>query len=967
VVGAAGKEPVAEPDGGPLDAEFVAFDLETTGLSPKTDRVIEVGAVRFSLRGEKRRDLQLFVDAGVPVPLPVQRLTGISDQDLAGQPSPVEAIAQLAEFCRGAELVGHGAVFDLAFCAVLLPEAFAHRQALDTLEVARIVLPLAQSHNLGALCQLLGLSHERPHRALSDARATAGLLEALLAAAAEIRPSTLGEMRRVAAQADTPLRHFFALADPRRRAGARPAVEHPAAAGEGGGWLPTGVEVASAHPAAAADLTALESAAAGQTEPQALLSGSLPEVSVRLVGPAGAMGQSPEYEYREAQEQMSRAVAQSLERGGRLLVEAGTGVGKTLGYLAPLALWIERGGGRAVVATHTVTLQEQLAGRDLPALQRLLPRPLTWAVLKGRSHYVSLRRLRRYLRRGDVGPRGPDLDAIRFKLKLLRWLELSSSGDRDELHLGSTERELWRQVESTGDDCLGSRCVHWADRSCPMVAARQRAGAAELVVTNHALLLTDSAAEAGLLGDYEALVVDEAHHLEEAATRVGGHRVLGADVAVSLDRLPRVADPNLAARLDACRDAAHRLFGEAKGLLAERLGAGEGAPSGTISLGDEVRQEQRLQTVIRAGHHAVTALRRGAEALRGADPARSFESPSPGDDRPDEEVTLTAAALDTWARAIEEVLLRPRPGHVAWLELRAEQAELRDAPVAAGRELGAGLLDHARTTVLTSATLAVAGDFSFIRQRLGLEARTEELAVGSPFDFLTQALCVLITDMPPYDDPGYEPALAGMTGEIARRLGGRTLGLFTGYGTLRRVRDMVSRRLTGAQVAVLAQGVDGTRRQLLTSFLQSPRTLLLGTATFWEGIDVPGDALQCVVIAKLPFAVPTDPLVKARTDGLSDPFGAYILPEAVIRLRQGFGRLIRSITDSGVVVIADSRLGTRDYARRFLEALPPAEVVRETAEAAPARVAAFVAGRAGPTAPGRRSPSPEDGGESAPW
>ncbi len=212
----------------------------------------------------------------------------------------------------------------------------------------------------------------------------------------------------------------------------------------------------------------------------------------------------------------------------------------------------------------------------------------------------------------------------------------------------------------------------------------------------------------------------------------------------------------------------------------------------------------------------------------------------------------------------------------------------------------------------------------------------------------------MVTDIPPYDDPEYEQALATITAGIGRRLGGRTLGLFTGYGALRRVRDLVGRRLAGSQISVVAQGLDGTRRQLLASFVENPRTVLLGTSTFWEGIDVPGDALQCVIIAKLPFAVPTDPLVRARTAELRDPFGSYVLPEAVIRLRQGFGRLIRSGTDRGVVVIADSRLQTRDYARRFLEALPPANVAREPVSGVVARVAEFVGGTA-------------DGGESTSW
>jgi len=465
------------------------------------------------------------------------------------------------------------------------------------------------------------------------------------------------------------------------------------------------------------------------------------------------------------------------------------------------------------------------------------------------------------------------------------------------------------------------------------------------VVTNHALLLSDGASEAGLLGDHQALVVDEAHHLEDSATRVSGHRLRAADISVAIDRLPGVADPHLSSALDTCREAVQRLFGEAKGLLAERLGGDDGPRSGTLSLTDELRADPALRLLQRAAHQTATGLRCGAEALRAADPAVSLQAELlPQPDRASEELQSAASALEGSAGAIEEVLLRPRPGHVAWLELRAEQAELHDAPVAAGEELGEGALDRCRSTILTSATLAVAGDFSFIRERLGLRSRTEELALGSPYDYLAQALCVLVTDIPPYDAPGYEPALAAMIGEIARRLGGRTLGLFTGYSALRRIRDMASRRLSAEQVAVLGQGIDGTRRQLLTSFLQNPRTLLLGTSTFWEGIDVPGDSLQCVVIAKLPFAVPTDPLVRARTEAMSDPFSGYILPEAVIRLRQGFGRLIRSSGDRGVVVIADSRLQSREYAHRFLEALPPAEIVREGSVAVAARVAAFASG-----------------------
>ena len=918
--------------------ELVAFDLETTGLSPRSDRVIEVGAVRFDLAQGERGRLQLLVDPGMPIPLPVQRLTGIGDADVAGQTSAVEAMAQLAEFCADAELVGHGTAFDLAFCSQLLPRAFARRSALDTLELARILLPTAPSHGLGSLCQQLGLRHDRPHRALSDAEATAALLRTLVEMAARMRPGTVAQMRRVAGQTEGPLSRFFDLVGgpgsaPERTSGEPGGRSQPAAPAAPPGGAGPG------RPQHAPD----EEAVSPRRPSQEALPAGLADAADWVLGPRGGLGERPGYEYREAQQQMARAVAQVLERGGRLLVEAGTGVGKSLGYLTPLSLWLEREGGRAVVATHTLTLQEQLAHHDLPALQPLLPRPLRWAVLKGRNHYVSLRRLHRYLRRGDAGPHGADLDAIRFKLKLLRWLEVTATGDRAELHLGASERELWRHVESSAADCLGGACANWRSGTCPMVAARSAARDAELVVTNHALLLGDDGAEGAILGDHDALVVDEAHHLEEAATRAGGHRLRWADVSLVLERLPGISDPRLAARLEACRDAGQRLFGETKGLLAERLGGGEGARSGTLSLPADAAGEPWMQPLRRRALQAITALRAAEGGLRAARPETAVEAELlPQPQSAADELELAAAALEDCARAVEDVLLTPRPGHIAWLELRAEQAELRDAPTAAGESLGAGLLDRSRSTVLTSATLAVAGDFGFVRERLGLRSRVDELAVGSPFDFLAQALCVLVTDVPPYDASGYEPALAGITEQVARRLGGRTLGLFTGYSALRRIRDLLARSLAPDQIAVVAQGVDGTRRQLLASFQQSPRTVLLGTSSFWEGIDVPGDALQCVVIAKLPFAVPTDPLVRARTEGMTDPFGGYVLPDAVIRLRQGFGRLIRSTADRGVVVIADSRLTSRDYAQRFLDALPPAAVVRTPARDVAARVAEFI-------------------------
>jgi predicted DnaQ family exonuclease/DinG family helicase len=919
--------------GGTSRSEFlVAFDLETTGLSPRSDRILEIGAVRYDHALRPVDELEIVVDPQMPIPLSIQRLVGLTDDDVIGAPSPGEGAMRLDAFCGDAALIAHGGTFDLLFLRALLSEDFGSPLIYDTLDLARILLPTYESHSLPLLSRRLGITHERPHRALSDARATGDLFRILVGAGRGLPDPTTDEMRRVAAQAAGPLQAFLCDVLMRSDVVADPPVDHQRAA------TPIPIHVPRERPAAPEDRR------------------TVGEVAAALLGPDGPLATRDGYEYREAQVQMAMAVGQTLERKRRLMVEAGTGVGKSLAYLAPLALWTARTGKRAVVATHTINLQEQLADHDLPAVAGLLGEAVSVAVLKGRNHYLSLRRWQRFLAAPDVAGHEPDIVSIRFKLKILTWLATTKTGDRAEIYLAGEEEQLWRRVASDVTDCLGPACANWPNARCHMVGARRRAADAAIVVTNHALLLAGTERQGQVLGPYEALVVDEAHQLESVATEQLGVTVRLADLTLILERLPALPATQLGADLERCREAGQRLFGDAKGFMSAKLG-GEHAANGRVGLSDAVRSDPGFGFVERSAVHAAGILQRVATTLATttADGIQTALLPQP--DRADDELEHASMALSGLAAAIDHVVVSRREGMVSWIEMRGEQAELHEAPVDVSVPLAETVFDPAESVILTSATLSVAGGFDFIRNRVGIGVTAEELTLPSPFDYLRQAICILPEDATAYDDPVHDTHMASLIDGIAAQLDGHTLVLFTSYGPLKRVWALLQDRLDARGIASLAQGLDGTRRQILQSFLADPRTVLLATSSFWEGVDIPGDRLRCVVIDKLPFPVPTDPLVRARSEQLRDPFGEYILPVSIIRLRQGFGRLIRSASDRGAVVLCDPRLRTRQYGLGFLRALPPAPMVVTDLERVPAMVGGFV----------NAGTLPETVGESFAW
>ena len=888
----------------------MALDLETTGLSPRLDRIIEVGAVRF--RGDEvLATFQSLARPEVSIPRPVQELTGIRDADVAAAPPPEQVLAQVIDFVGDSAVVAHSGTFDLSF--LIDGQAGPGYELFDTLDLARIMLPMAPSHSLPHLSRQLGLTHIDPHRALSDADAARQLFRYLWRFARGLPRDLFDRMLEVTGGWPHPLGHFLS--------------EAHAADVSGLDSLPATI-AAPGRPARGA---------APSTDPQAIRA---------LLGPDGPMaGRLGDYELRESQLQMTLAIAQLYGRGGRLLVEAGPGTGKSLAYLVPAVHHAVASGERVVVATNTITLQEQLFSKDIPFMRSWLPFDFKASLLKGRANYVSLRRWNRYLNAPSRRADGSWFDdEVKFKLRMLVWLAQTRDGDRSEIKLNGFDELFWLRAASTPDDCLAAHCENFKTQRCFYWNSRRAAQDADVIVTNHALLLADALKGGSVLPPHEHLIVDEAHQLEETAVEALTMRVGEGELMESIDGAltwfrAAVGTPSEAVRRAAadCRQAVVELFREARTVVSERQAEVPARPSREEPvILDAVNRP--LPDIMRLSSLA-GALDERTSALRRALVDAGAQIPLETNPHAERELDLFITQLQSRVDLVVHALLRPRPERLYWIgtERRSGRPLVQAAPTAAGRELQERAFAGKETVVFTSATLAVADSFAYFKRGVGLEAlATHEMVLASPFDYLSQALLCLPTDLRELTDPAFTEQVTAAVGEIAEAIDGRTLVLFTSHLQLQEVAERLRVRTTGSHLTVLAQNLDGTRRQLLSQFQENPRSILLGSSSFWEGIDVPGDALSCVVIVRLPFRVPSDPLQLARSAMLADPFGQLALPEAVLRLKQGFGRLIRRQSDRGAVVLMDHRIANRAYGPAFLDALPRAAVhVGHAGEMAP--------------------------------
>lgn len=819
--------------------------------------------------------------------------------------------------------------------------------ALDARQLARVVFPTLDRYDLPGLASHVGLEFTTGDSAARAAIA-GEILQRTIAALQTMPLGVLTEMERLLKPMDHALKRLVSQA-------ASEAVRR--------GFGAKGRSLTDLLPAA------LQAGARRRPEPR---NPSLPlddEAICGLFGEDGLLAKNHKsYEHRPEQIRMVREVCRAFNDGLVLMVEAGTGTGKSMAYLAPAATWAMRNDDPVVVSTNTKNLQSQLMTNDLPLLTSSLGKGLRYALIKGRSNYLCLRKFLMTLR--DADRELSDRDRLQI-LPLIAWLSKTKSGDVAEC--GGFEpgmaSDLWRRVSTRPEECAGNQC-RWF-RRCFVRRARAAAAQSDVIIANHAAVFSDCAAPNPVLPEHRCVIFDEAHNIEDVITnclqievrpgQVG--RILGRLWRGRRDRTGQGLLASLRFHLSRQRDAASRsvaveagkritdilsAFDEVKAAedaafrRVDRLLANQrGRMSDRIRYDNEAHRLEGWSRVAQGLAACSETLRRLAgdvKALAGG-VERALEKSGEQETARDlqevlSEIGAQAGQLGALADNVDVIAKGENPAYVYWAQSagRRTQTTLCAAPIDIADLMNEFIFSRSRTVVFVSATLTAGGTFDFMRDRLGLRGpvaeRLHTADLGSSFTFAEQSLLAvpLFLPAPRARAEDFVAPFCDLAEAVLTATRGRALLLFTSHSMLRAAADRLRPVLGRAGLPVLVQGQDGARDQLIRTFTRETASVLLGTASFWEGVDVPGESLSCLLLARLPFRPHTDPIIAARCERLKEEgrsdFTEYLLPDAVIRLKQGFGRLIRSRRDRGVVVICDSRLVTKGYGRVFRDSLP---------------------------------------------
>ena len=948
-------------------SEFIALDLETTGLNSSTEFIIEIGAMKF-VEGKPVESYESLVKPPISIPKFITGLTGISNDDVNGASEIDEVLPEFMEFCGEYPLIAHNSPFDMGFLRTWAakidaslsessktPDSYFKNDVYDTALLSRIFFWWITNHKLVTLADYFDFDPANAHRAYADAERAGYVFLKVIDRLMESKYQTISTLSKLFEGTKNSSKKLFARFSELVQSGDLI---------EGEELLPPNIEVPENN--------IIGTSTSVQIEAAPLLNLIDPKVVKAIFETKGELSVSLDgYEERPQQENMAFAVAEALNKGEMLAVEAGTGVGKTLAYLVPSILWSynnRSAGQRVVISTRTKNLQDQLFYKDLPFLHKSLELPFKAVLLKGRNNYICLTRYYQSL----IEPNKWLTAEERIQIApVVPWIMHTNTGDIEENHGFNRNQAytLWGKLSAESGKCSRIRCKQY--NGCYLGKVREAAGNADLIVVNHSLLLADAASNNQVLNDYQNLVIDEAHNLEKDAWQFLGEELSIWQIRKTLSSLHEKDSLNGGA-LEKFATVLHLIKSSSESETVSRLL--ETAIARTVECGvlstelfSDLNNIPEWVPKQRSNYTSKIRYKDGSDFFKDVSPRTNkflqslyslkkhmrelleiVRNINFGGEAKAEEALADllngAEGIGNLILTAENLFSAPDKDQVYWVELprKSDSIDVRlfSVPINMAETLNEYLYANIRCGIFTSATLTTAGTFDYFLERSGVGLNDYERLVtqnvGSPFDYDNQSKIGIASFLPLPNENDFNENAVKLISEVSRKFRMGTLMLFTSYTMMNKFYDNLDPVYKELGLSLLGQGKDGSRYALQEKMKNDGNGLLLGTDSFWEGIDIPGNALEFLVITKLPFVVPTEPIVLAIEDKFKsegkNAFISYSLPESIIKFRQGVGRLIRSKTDKGIVLILDSRMAKKQYGNLFVKSLPTNVSVLNTIE-----------------------------------
>jgi predicted DnaQ family exonuclease/DinG family helicase len=957
---------------------FVVVDLETTGLDPTENKIIEIGVVRY-VNGQEEEKFEQLVNPEVPIPDFITKLTGITDKDVEKSPLINEVFDSLSSFLGNAPIIGHQINFDASFLEYHLRNKYndfsnwdkesqrfkyLSNSRMDTLFLSRIFLPFLHRFKLSTVAAYFGIDLERAHRAIDDARATGHIFLELTERVFGCDQQSLRLITRLLYRNSSRVKNYF---QPILEAKINDNIETSPAT------IPEDITYAKQFFNIIGEADYETQSSEMEIDNQPIDETIITNYFTNDGNLAKAINS---FEEREQQITMAKLVTNSLNNVEFLTVEAGTGTGKSMAYLLPAVEWASQNREnreRIIVSTNTKNLQEQLFFKDIPTIYAISNKKFKAVLLKGKSNYLCLDKWKSTMI--DMDQRLTPSERSRI-LPLLLWANQTQTGDISE-NTGFQLNQnlgLWAKLIAENNYCPGRSCKYFND--CFLMKARNGARNADIVVVNHSLLFSDLVTDNSILGEYRNLIVDEAHNIEKTAGDYLGikfnwwsfrntyyklyeeqPRKTGTLVQLEF----RMSKSNLPEYL------LEKLYKKISRLKTECIGLKRCTNSFFSELSQNLREKYQKtnengfeETKIRY-HQNFKFYSQVSDQIDDLKSAMRYTKKRLADlleifpelhhdsfqfqDQIHRELISIETDLEILQHAFDFCLEGDSDQHVYWLELasRRESTDINfnAVPLNIAELLKKSLYDGLNTAVFTSATLTVADSFTYFKNRVGLNLidsqKVNSAILGSPFDYDNQIMLGVSDYLGDPRSDNFSNQLADLISGIHKKHPTGMLALFTNYSTLNYLFNKLKLYFEGEKILLLAQGKSGSRTNIINQFREFKNSILFGTDSFWEGIDVPGEALELLLITKLPFDVPTEPLIAARMEKIKqsggNPFMDYAVPEAIIKFRQGFGRLIRHKGDFGAVLVCDNRLSRMQYGLQFLNSLPvEAKIFRDQSD-----------------------------------